>query len=176
MAEEDKKTEELSVIEGQDGSATVDLPEDMMQTDVEESVASQQYDDNQSKSAQNDDQGIDSDVRNAKRERRRAKKELIRKTNQEKDLRLQQLERENSEFRRREQELRGRMDNIERNVKAEEVTRLEKSIDDANTRLEYAKMKLAEATQNQDGQAMVEAQTLWQEDRKSTRLNSSHRT
>ena len=36
MAEEDKKTEELSVIEGQDGSATVDLPEDMMQTDVEE--------------------------------------------------------------------------------------------------------------------------------------------
>ena len=117
MAEEDKKTEELSVIEGQDGSATVDLPEDMMQTDVEESVALQQYDDNQSQSAQNDDQGIDSDVRNAKRERRRAKKELIRKTNQEKDLRLQQLERENSEFRRREQELRGRMDNIERNVK-----------------------------------------------------------
>ena len=163
MAEEDKKTEELSVIEGQDGSATVDLPEDMMQTDVEESVALQQYDDNQSQSAQNDDQGIDSDVRNAKRERRRAKKELIRKTNQEKDLRLQQLERENAEFRRREQELRGRMDNIERNVKAEEVTRLEKGIDDANTRLEYAKMKLAEATQNQDGQAMVEAQTLWQE-------------
>jgi chromosome segregation ATPase len=163
MAEENNKAEELSVIEGQDGSATVDLPENMAAPDVIEADAAQQNDDNQSQNGQNDDQAIDDDVRNAKRERRRAKKELIRKTNQEKDLRLQQLERENSEFRRREQELRGRMDNIERNVKAEEVTRIEKSIDDANTRLEYAKMKLAEATQNQDGQAMVEAQTLWQD-------------
>jgi hypothetical protein len=40
--------------------------------------------------------------------------------------------------------------------------RLDKNIEDANYRVEYAKLKLAEATENGDGQAMVEAQTLWQ--------------
>jgi hypothetical protein len=35
-------------------------------------------------------------------------------------------------------------------------------MEDTQVRLEYAKMKLSEATQNGDGQAMVEAQTMWQ--------------
>jgi hypothetical protein len=51
---------------------------------------------------------------------------------------------------------------LERNTKSEHITRIDKGIEDAQVRLEYAKMKLAEATQNGDGQAMVEAQTLWQ--------------
>jgi hypothetical protein len=42
-------------------------------------------------------------------------------------------------------------------------------------RLEYAKMKLSEATQNQDGQAMVEAQTLWQEAREEVNRLSQFR-
>jgi hypothetical protein len=41
------------------------------------------------------------------------------------------------------------------------LIRIDKNLEDANYRVEYAKLKLAEATQNADGQAMVEAQTLW---------------
>ena len=89
-------------------------------------------------------------------------KDLIRKTNQEKDARLVQLQRGNEEFKRR-------LGQLERNTKAEHIVRIDKGIEDAQVRLEYAKMKLAEATQNQDGQAMVEAQTLWENAREEAR-------
>ena len=152
MADNNDKKEEISIQEDQDGSATVDLPEGMMAPDVIES-------ENNAQEAGSDDdadhQDDDDELRQAKRNRRKAKKDLIRKTNQEKDVRLSQLQRENEEFKRR-------LSQLERNTKAEQITRLDKGIEDAQVRLEYAKMKLSEATQNQDGQAMVEAQTLWQ--------------
>ena len=157
MADPKENQDDIAIIESQDGSATVDLPDGMIDDDAGELK-------NDFQSAQNGDQGVadedadhpddDADLRAAKRNRRKAKKDLIRKTNQEKDLRLQQLQRENEEFKRR-------LSQLERNTKAEHVTRIEKGIEDAQVRLEYAKMKLAEATSNNDGQAMVEAQTLW---------------
>ena len=163
MADTNEKDTEIAVQMAQDGSATVELPENLL--------ADANDDANSSGDAQaagaNDDAdapGDTAELREAKRNRRRAKKDLIRKTNQEKDVRLVQLQRENEEFKRR-------LNQLERNTKAEHLTRIDKGIEDAQVRLEYAKMKLSEATQNQDGQAMVEAQTL---DRKSTRLNSSH--
>lgn len=157
MADSKEKAEEIAVMEAQDGSATVDLPENMLIEAAEESAAVETESKNDSVEASDDADhpDDDADLREAKRNRRRAKKELIRKTNQEKDVRLQQLQRENEEFKRR-------LAQLERNTKAEQITRIDKGIEDANVRLEYAKMKLAEATQNQDGQAMVEAQTLWQ--------------
>ena len=161
MDDPKKDQEEMSILEAQDGSATVDLPENMIQSDgVEENndVQGQSSSNEEASIDQNESQDVshdDEDLREAKRSRRRAKKDLIRKTNQEKELRLQQLQRENEEFKRRLYEL-------ERNTKSEQLVRIDKGIEDANVRLEYAKMKLAEATQSQDGQAMVEAQTLWQ--------------
>lgn len=154
MSEVKENKEDIAIVESQDGSATVDLPENMLDLAGEDAVQSQneggKVEDNDADHPDDDD-----DLRAAKRNRRRAKKDLIRKTNQEKDVRLQQLQRENEEFKRR-------LSQLERNTKAEQVTRIEKGIEDAQVRLEYAKMKLAEATQNNDGQAMVEAQTLWQ--------------
>lgn len=154
MADPTQPTEKIEVFEAQDGSATVDLPENLLNSadggEIEASPAPNLAD--------SEDLDLPSDteeVRQARRDRRRAKKDLIRRTNQEKDARLVQLQRENEEFKRR-------LSQLERNTKAESITRLDKGIEDANVRLEYAKMKLAEATQNQDGQAMVEAQTLWQ--------------
>ena len=161
MDDPKKDQEEMSILEAQDGSATVDLPENMIQSDgVEENndVQGQSSSNEEASIDQNESQDVshdDEDLREAKRSRRRAKKDLILKTNQEKELRLQQLQRENEEFKRRLYEL-------ERNTKSEQLVRIDKGIEDANVRLEYAKMKLAEATQSQDGQAMVEAQTLWQ--------------
>lgn len=158
MADPNEKQDDLSVLEAQDGSATVDLPAGMLDDagdEPTEMAKGGQEDDHSPADDDADHPNDDDELRQAKRNRRKAKKDLIRKTNQEKDVRLQQLQRENEEFKRR-------LGQLERNTKAEQVTRLEKGIEDAQVRLEYAKMKLAEATQNQDGQAMVEAQTLWQ--------------
>ena len=68
---------------------------------------------------------------------------------------MQALQRENEEFKRR-------LSQLERNTKAEGLVRIDKNIEDASVRLEYAKMKIAEATNNNDGDAMVEAQILMQ--------------
>lgn len=141
MSDTDKKIEDLSIEEDQDGSAVVDIPENLANFGDDD--------------AGNDADAGGNDLQEAKRNRRRAKKDLIRKTNQEKDARLAQLQRENEIMNRR-------LAQLERNTKAEHITRIDKNIEDAQVRLEYAKMKLAEATQNQDGEAMVEAQTLWQ--------------
>jgi hypothetical protein len=148
MADSQQKDDNLEVIEATDGSATVDVPETLMDGVDNDANPNQNH-------ADDDVHDDDGDLQEAKRNRRRAKKDLVRKTNQEKDVRLQQLQRENEEFKRR-------LGQLERNTKAENVVRIEKGIEDAQTRLEYAKMKLAEATQNQDGQGVVEAQTLWQ--------------
>jgi hypothetical protein len=150
--------QELDVYEAQDGSATVEMPEGMLnfyQDNVQQEPVEAKDEGGEANQADDDHPDDDEELRAAKRNRRRAKKDLIRKTNQEKEIRFQQLQREN-EAMRQDIEL------LKRNTKTEQITRLEKGIDDANVRLEYAKMKLAEATQNQDGQAMVEAQMLWQ--------------
>ena len=158
MADNTQKDDDLAVIEAQDGSATVDVPESLLAeepTDEQNGFDRAKEGGNVSADADADHPDDDDELRAAKRNRRRAKKDLVRKTNQEKDVRLQQLARENEEFKRR-------LGQLERNTKAEQVVRIEKNIEDAQTRLEYAKMKLAEAASMNDGQAMVEAQTLWQ--------------
>lgn len=158
MADPIDKNDDIAVVEAQDGSATVEIDENLLNGGEEGGANDPQNAKKDGGEVVDEDADHPNDseeLRAAKRNRRRAKKDLIRKTNQEKDARLQQLQRENEEFKRR-------LSQLERNTKAEHVTRIEKGIEDAQVRLEYAKMKLAEATQNQDGQAMVEAQTLWQ--------------
>ena len=132
----------------------VDLPENMLDG-VEEDSQEARADGGRVSDEDADHPDDDDELRSAKRNRRRAKKDLIRKTNQEKDARLTALQRENAEFKQR-------LNQLERNTKSEQVVRIDKGIEDAQVKLEYAKMKLAEATHNGDGQAMVEAQTMWQ--------------
>ena len=155
MSTEDKKEVDLNIEESKDGSAVIDLPESMIASeDGDETVERR---DGGDVSAEEDDHPDDSDaVRAAKRARRRSKKDLIRKTNEEKDARLQQLQRENEEFKRR-------LSNVERETKNSQIARIDKHLEDQKVRLEYAKMKLSEAVQAGDGDAMVEAQTMWNE-------------
>ncbi len=155
MSTDAKDDDKLSVEETQDGSAVVDLTDSMIKTDDGDEVVTKK--DGGDVSTDEDDHPDDSDaVRAAKRARRRAKKDLIRKTNEEKDVRLQQLQRENEEFKRR-------LLSVERETKESRVSRIEKHLEDQKVRLEYAKMKLAEAVQAGDGDAMVQAQTMWNE-------------
>jgi hypothetical protein len=155
MATEDQKDTKLNIEEATDGSAVVDLPESMLAGDADDSTGGDAGLRNDA--GDEDDHPNDSEaVRSAKRARRRAKKDLIRKTNEEKDVRLQQLQRENEEFKRR-------LSYVEKETKHGQIARLDKNIEDQRVRLEYAKMKLSEAVQAGDGEAMVEAQTLWNE-------------
>lgn len=155
MATNTKDDDKLSIEETQDGSAVVDITDAMMNSDDGDEVVTKS--DGGDVSADEDDHPNDTDaVRAAKRARRRSKKDLIRKTNTEKDVRLQQLQRENEEFKRR-------LSSVERESKESRVSRIDKHLEDQKVRLEYAKMKLSEAVAAGDGDAMVQAQTMWNE-------------
>ena len=158
MADTNQTELALDAIEADDGSAVVEVDpklltpeENTEQNGFERAKEGGEVTD----PADEDHEDDNEELRAAKRNRRRAKKDLVRKTNQEKDARLQMLQRENEEFKRR-------LNQLERSTKTEGLIRIDKNIEDAQTRLEYAKMKIAEATQNGDGQGMVEAQTLMQ--------------
>jgi hypothetical protein len=144
------KTEELNINEEQDGAATIDLPEDMRLPDEEDTGEGTP----RAADGGDEDHPDDSEaVRAARRARRRAKKDLIRTTNVEKDARLQVLQRQNDE-------MNARLQHMERRTHQNDIGRIDKAIEDKQVTLEYAKMKLAEATNSGDGENAVKAQEL----------------
>lgn len=143
--------DEMHVEEGQDGTATIEMPEGMLPLEEGEEEV-------QPKTAENEDGDADHPddseaIRAARRARRRSKKDLIRKTNDEKDVRLQQMQRQN-------EEMSARLAQIERKTQQHDVSRIDKAIEDKQVALEYARMKLAEATNSGDGEGAVKAQEL----------------
>ena len=82
----------------------------------------------------------------------------MRQTNAEKELKLQMLERQN-------QELISRLSVVERKTHSADLARIDKAIEDSELRINYAKMKLSEAAEARDGNAMAKAQELWMEAR-----------
>jgi hypothetical protein len=164
MATDNKDQIQLDIMEEKDGSAVVDIPEDMkIEDDVTEETPVKQE---KAEGGEVDKEDVDhpdddQELRQAKRDRRRAKRDLIHKTNREKDVRLQQLQRENEEFRRQNEEVKRRLSSVEDRTRQNDVARLDKTIEDSQVRLEYAKMKLAEAVNTNDGESMVQAQELF---------------
>ena len=173
MSENKETPVELAISEAQDGSAVIDLPENFMPEDDNVESAPAENAEPAPAAEANDEVDHPDDteaVREAKRARRRAKKDLIRKTNEEKDLRLQQLQRENEEFKRR-------LSEVENRTRQNDIARIDKSIEDSQVRYEYAKMKLAEAVSGNDGHAMVEAQELLDQAKQEiAQLNQIKRT
>ena len=159
MSKDKQEKAELVIAEGQDGSAVVDMPENMLpEDDFEVTEAPNEPAEAKAEGGNVSDEDADhpddgEELRAAKRNRRRAKKDLIRKTNEEKDIRLQQLARENEEFKRR-------LSEVESRTRQNDIARIDKGIEDSQVRYEYAKMKLAEAVNSNDGNSMVEAQEL----------------
>ena len=157
MATDKKDQMDLDIMEEKDGSAVVDIPEDMKLEDdvVEETPVKEQKAEGGEVDKEDADHPDDTqELSQAKRDRRRAKRDLIHKTNREKDIRLHQLQRENEEFKRR-------LSSVEDRTRQNDVARLDKTIEDSQVRLEYAKMKLAEAVNTNDGESMVQAQELF---------------
>lgn len=143
--EKDDDILDMDVVEEKDGSATVDLPDH-----IESPTAS---DDDR-------DQPNDTDaIREARRNRRHAKKDYIKRTNEEKDQRLSLLQRRN-------QELEERLSVVERKTHGADLARYDKAIDDEELRLNYAISKMREATDNSDGTAFTKAQEMWYDSRR----------
>lgn len=161
---EKAQDEQIEVKEAVDGSAVVDLPDNIPNPQAEDSGDSDDDRDEPSmadggSANEDDDHPDDSEaLRAAKRDRRRTKKQLVRQTNAEKELKLQMLERQN-------QELIQRLSVVERKTHSADLARIDKAIEDSELRINYAKMKLSEAAESRDGNAMAKAQELWMEAR-----------
>lgn len=161
---------EMQVDEIDDGTAIVEMPVGLLpleDSDEEQPVKKAADTD----AAGDEDHPDDSEaVRAARRARRRSKKDLIRKTNEEKDVQLTALRRENDDFRKR-------LSNVEQRSQAQDIGRIDKAIEDKQVALEYARMKLAEATNSGDGDGAVKAQELMYETREELRqLNGYKQT
>ena len=144
------KEEDIKISEEKDGSVTVEVPENLVpEEEQEEPKEPQMAEGGQS---DDEDQPGDSDaVREARRARRKAKKEYIKKVQTEKDQRLVAQDREISR-------LQERLTAMEREAQIDRVAKLEKAIEDEKNRMNWAKVRLKEATERADGSALVSAQ------------------
>jgi hypothetical protein len=147
---------QIEVKEAMDGSAVVELPDDLA---AQEGAPEPQEAAPDSNDEDADSPGDSDALRDAKRARRRAKRELVKKTNSEKDARLQVLQ-------RKVDELTQRLSVTESKTHSADLARLDKTIEDSELRLQYARMKMSEATSSQDGEAFAKAQEMWYDARK----------
>jgi hypothetical protein len=146
---EDQKQEILDVVEETDGSASVELPDNIENPQAEAQDADGDVDHPDDTDAQ----------REARRNRRRAKKDYIKRSNEEKDSRLTNLQRQN-------QELMERLAVVERKSYASDLARLDKAMEDEELRLNYATAKMREATDSANGAAFTQAQQMWYESKR----------
>lgn len=157
MAEKDEKPD-LHVREADDGGAVVHIPEGFDDpADGEkpaDTAAETAHDDTSDADTAPEDQDAPTDtdaVREAKRNRRRAKKNLVRETNKQREAQLLALQQANRVM---EQELRA----IKGRQFQQDLHNLDQRIGDANTRVEYERMRLTQAVEANDAQAIVAAQ------------------
>jgi hypothetical protein len=158
------KLDDIKVSEEKDGSVVVDLPDHIQSPDASDDDDDK---DDGKETAHADGGDVDEAdhpddteaIRAARRNQRRARKEMIKQKNVEKDIRLQNLQRQN-------QELMERLSVVERKTHSADVARIDKALEDQELRLQYAKMKMAEATSASDGDAFSKAQDMWYETRR----------
>ena len=152
---------EMQVDEEQDGSAIAQLPEGEAPEPVELAEGGE---------AEGND-GLDSDpdreqIRAARREERKLKKQIHREKTKESSHLINNLRTQN-------QQLSERLAHLEKRTSGAELARVDKAIDDTEVQIEYAKMKMREAVANQDGDSVVKAQELlYESQRKVESLKS----
>ena len=154
------KKDELLVAEQQDGSVTVegieDIPDETDDGAPQQKASGGQVVPEDGGEDHPDDTEA---IRSARREKRKAKKMYQREQQKEKDVRYNSLVRQN-------QELMQRLQSVEQRTHGSELARLDKAIEDQHLRVQYAKMKISEATQAQDGESMSNAQDMLYEARR----------
>lgn len=160
MSTETTEKLDINVKEEVDGSAVVDLPEDLVPEEEQQEQKAEG-------GAVPDDGGEDHPddtqaIRDARRAKRRYKKEIAKATSSEKEAQLSLLRRQN-------EALMERLAVVEHKTHSADLARIDKAIEDQELRLQYAKMKMSEAMQVSDGDAFNKAQEMWDETRTAIR-------
>lgn len=158
--------DELIVKEASDGSAIIDLPADLIEEDeprqVESAEPSEEEDDAAAEAEMADGGDIDPEqeaMRAARRAKRKARKEYHKQVSAEKDVRLQNLQRQNNE-------LMERLSALERKQTGSDLARIDKAIEDQKMRIQYAKSKMKEAAEAGDGDLLTAAEEMVYEARR----------
>jgi hypothetical protein len=141
---------EMQVDEESDGSATVSLPEHMESPDDMEDTR-----------GSNDNSGSDPDreaIRAARREERNLKKRFQKAKISESSHLINSLKRQN-------EQMAERLASLEKRSAGADVARVDKAIEEAEMRLQYAKNQIKQATEVADGSALANAQEIWYEAR-----------
>lgn len=171
----DTEKEEVMVIqEAADGSAVVDLPPSIAPIEEEDEKpvknASEDADDG---SDEDDDAAREAEIaaggavnadaealREQKRLKRQRRKEYHRQVEQEKNLKLDMLSRQN-------QKLLERLAVLERKSHGSDIARLESKIEEQQNRVAFAKAKMSEALATGNGELHTSAQEMWFEARRN---------
>lgn len=174
MSTNTEKEEVMVIQETSDGSAIVELPASIPSPDEPEQKASQNdSDDHDDGSDEDDDQAreaeiasggaVDADaeaLREQKRLKRQRRKEYHKQVSQEKNLKLEMLERQNQQYAER-------IAILERKSHGSDLARLESKIEEQQNRVMFAKQKMAEATATGNGELLASAQEMWFEARRN---------
>jgi hypothetical protein len=158
---------DLQMKEESDGSAVVIMPE----SELPQKEAADEKDSRLVESASDRDDDADDNgesdpdpereaIRVARREERKLKKQIHREKAKESNHLINMLKKQNEQMSQRVAEL-------EKRTAGADVARMDKAIEDAHLRLNYAKMKVAESTKAGDGNGVVEAQEAWYEARRN---------
>lgn len=164
---------EMQVEESKDGGAIVALPDGEISPQAENTDEDPNLDAKTSKTddndgdlgdqAQNTDENDDDDdreaIRAARREERKLKKQIHREKARESNHLISALKKQNAE-------LAERLAAVERKTSGAELARVDKAIEDAGVQVEYAKMKMKEAVNGRDGEALARAQEMWYESKR----------
>lgn len=161
---------EFQMSEDADGSATVLLPPgeapdtgaEADPTPTKTVADADEHDDDDDQSGGDNTPDPDPQreaIRLARREERHLKKKLQKARAAESNQLITTLQRQN-------EQMAERLAVLEKRTAGADVARLEKAIEDGHVRLQYAKMKIKEATEMADGAALADAQESWYEARR----------
>jgi hypothetical protein len=166
MIEDKDKDEIIDIKEDVDGSAIVELPDSIPSPDVQDAKPVDEDSDEADEAARQKELAeggaINEEaeaVREAKRAKRKARKEYHKQVAAEKDTKLHLLERQN-------QELLERLAVVEKRTQGSEIARINKAIEDQEGKILFAKQKIKEATETGNGDLLTQAQEMWYDAKK----------
>ena len=149
--------EVIVIQEEKDGSATIELPPSIPSPEGQDEHGSDEADERARAKEMVVGGAVDADaeaLREQKRLKRTRRKEYHRQVSTEKDVKLTLLERQN-------QQLLERLSVLERKSHGSDLARLDKAIEDQDSRILFAKKKMAEATATGNGELSTSAQEMW---------------
>jgi len=153
---------DLQVTEGNDGSAVVSVAEQGFPNIPREPENNVQTSSDDSDNGADNIPSLDPEreaIRQARREERSLKKQIHKAKATESNHLITALRRQN-------EQMAERLSVLEKRTAGSDLARLDKAIEDGHLKLQYAKLKIKEATEMANGQGVADAQEQWYEARR----------